>query len=114
MTYYDETAFFKAWRTGVALAGERYFGNGTHSPATTSSMWDLAPDLERINHDIGVLSRKEATFLAALVSFYDPPAGADLQRQVDARALSEIAASLDHTRRQVLADLFITYPGWRR
>ena len=31
-TFYDEAALFMAWPTGVALAGERYFGDGTHSP----------------------------------------------------------------------------------
>ncbi|MEX3646614.1 hypothetical protein [Mycolicibacterium porcinum] len=112
MTYYDEAAFFEAWRAGVVLAGEQYFGNGTHSPATASSKWDLAPGLERINHDIGVLSSGEATFLAALVSFYDGAAGADLQRHAEARGLSDVATRLDHVRRQVLADLLIAYPGW--
>ena len=114
-TYYDEADFFEAWRTGVTLAGEQYFGAGTHSPATASSKWDLTPGLERINHDIGVLSSGEAAFLAALRSSYDGVAGAELQRHADAHRRSDrsdIAPRLDHSGPQVLADLITAGPGW--
>ncbi|WP_454793766.1 hypothetical protein [Mycolicibacterium lutetiense] len=110
--FYDETAFFEAWRSGVSLAGEHYFGNGTLSSAAASSKWGLSPDLERITHDISVLSSGEAVFLAALVSFYDGTAGTELLAQADARSFSDVAARLDFPRRQVLADLIIAYSGW--
>ena len=70
-TFYDETAFFDAWKTGVTIAGPRYFEDGTYSPTTARGKWDLEPRLDDITRSLGVLSSGEAIFLAARVSFYD-------------------------------------------
>lgn len=111
-TFHDETAFFDAWKTGVSLAGPRYFGDGSHSPATARSKWDLEPQVEHISGSLGVLSSGESVFLAALVSFYDSDSGGEMLTQVGAHGLSDLAARLDETRRQVLADLLVSYAGW--
>ena len=60
--FHDEAAFFEAWRTGVALAGERYFGDRTHFPTTATSKWDLEPRVESITKALGVLSSGEPCF----------------------------------------------------
>jgi hypothetical protein len=111
-TFYDEAAFFDAWRAGAAIAGERFFGDGTYSPSTARSKWDLEPQVESISTNLGVLSSGEAMFLAAMVSFYDSRSGGEMLNQVGADGLSDIAARLDESRRQVLADLLVSYPGW--
>jgi len=53
-----------------------------------------------------------AMFLAALVSFYHSDPGGELLRSLGANGLSGIAARLDESRRQVIADLLLAYPGW--
>jgi len=53
-----------------------------------------------------------AMFLAALVSFYNSdPAGSSCD-PFGANGLSGIAARLDESRRQVIANLLLAYPGW--
>jgi hypothetical protein len=98
-TFYDETAFFDAWKTGVTIAGPRYFGDGTYSPATARSKWDLEPRLDDITRSLGVLSSGEAIFLAALVSFYDAGSGGEMLTTVGTDGLSDLAARLDERRR---------------
>ena len=51
-------------------------------------------------------------FLASLVSFYNSDPGGELLRSLGANGLSGIAARLDESRRQVIADLLLAYPGW--
>lgn len=103
-TFHDETAFVGAWRDGVTLAGEHYFGNA-QSTATAASKVDLSPDLDRINHDIEALSSGEAVFRAVLVRFYSGAAGAELLGQAAACSLHDAAAELDYRRRPIPADL---------
>ncbi|ART74405.1 hypothetical protein BTO20_37955 (plasmid) [Mycobacterium dioxanotrophicus] len=111
-TYYNEAAFFDAWRTGVELAGPRFFGDGTHSPATAASKWDLTPDVEYISNSIGVLSSGEQVFLASLVSLYSSDLGGQLLADIGVHGLADISAALDKPRVEVLAALLLAYPGW--
>lgn len=65
-------AFFDAWKSGVALAGRHLFGRGTHADLEhATSVWDLCPNVQLIDHAIGVMSSGEKRFLATLVSFYN-------------------------------------------
>ncbi|NTY62628.1 hypothetical protein [Mycolicibacterium sphagni] len=109
--FYDEDAFFEAWKTAVNLAGSGYFGV-THTPTTARNKWDLEPRVDRITDDLPVLSSGESIFLAALVSFYDAESGGEMLKVVGARGLSDLSARLDEPRRQVVADLLVSYAGW--
>jgi len=113
--FYSEQAFLEAWKRGVAIAGEQWFGDGTRHSGFARSKWDLSPRMDKINDDIGVLSSGEAVFLAAMVSFYNSYSGGELlQRAVGVKhiGLADIAASLDEPRRRVIAGLLVSYNGW--
>lgn len=69
-------------------------------------------EVDEIRSAIGWLSSGEAMFLAAMVSFYNSEPGGELLRSLGANGLSDIAASLDESRRQVIADLPLAYAGW--
>ncbi|APT09712.1 hypothetical protein AN931_26540 [Mycobacterium intracellulare subsp. chimaera] len=109
--FYDETVF-QAWQRGVEIAGPRWFADGQTSPDSATSKWDLSPRVDEIRSAIGWLSSGEAMFLAAMVSFYNSEPGGELLRSLGANGLSDIAASLDESRRQVIADLPLAYAGW--
>lgn len=106
----DESAFFEAWTSAVKLAGPGYFG--TRTPATARSKWHLVPEVDTIAENLGVLSRGEAGFLAAAVSFYDSEAGGDMLASLGMRGVGDVAAELDEPRRRALADLIVSYSGW--
>jgi hypothetical protein len=110
--FYDEPSFFEAWQRGVEIAGHRWFGDGQASSQSATSKWDLPPRVDDIRSAIGWLSSGEAMFPAAMVSFYNSDPGGELLRSLGANGLSDIAASLDESRRQVIADLLLAYPGW--
>lgn len=52
--FYNEQAFFQAWRRGVTIAGRRWFGDGQTPPDNAKSKWDLAPRIDDISASIGV------------------------------------------------------------
>lgn len=108
--FHDESAFFAAWTAAVKLAGAGYFG--TRTPATARSKWDLVPEVDNIADSLGALSRGEAVFLAASVSFYDSESGGDMLASLGVKGLSDVAAHLDEPRRRALADLLVSYAGW--
>jgi hypothetical protein len=110
--FYNEQAFFDAWRRGVTIAGTRWFGDGETAPQTAASKWDLPPRVDDIAASIGVLSSGEAMFLAAMVSFYNSDPGAKMLRDLEGCGLSDISACLDQPRRRVIADLLVAYAGW--
>ena len=109
-TFHDEAALFLAWPTGVALAGERYFGDGTHSPPPPRAR---GPRTQSRVHHQGARCPvvRGAVFLAAPISFDDCDTGGGMLKNNDA-GLSDIAARLHEQRRRVIADLVNTYPGW--
>lgn len=109
--FYDETAFFDAWRRGVAIAGHRWFGEGIDNPGPATTKWDLRPRVDEIESALGWLSSGEAMLLAAMVGFYSDDGGR-LLRDLGSGGLSDIAAALDEPRRRVIADLLVSYPGW--
>lgn len=109
--YYNEAAFFDAWRAGVDIAGSRWFGDGKAS-ANASSKWDLAPRFDDISEAVGWLSSGEAVFLAAMFSFYNADSGGKMLRKLRVNGIGDVAASLDEPRRRVIADLLVSYNGW--
>jgi hypothetical protein len=105
-------AFFRAWKSGVSLAGVRFFGAGTKIHLDRAvDVWDLCPNLELITDAIGVMSGGEKVFLAALVSFYNAEDGGRLLRRVSVHGLADLGG-LDLARRTVIAALILNYTGW--
>jgi hypothetical protein len=105
----DEAAFLDAWKRGVKLAGAKFFGDQT---GAGESKWDLAPRIDDIHNQIGILSSTEAVFLASMVGFYNSHIGGKMWERQHVRGLADVAAGLDDQRREILADLLLNYPGW--
>lgn len=106
------TAFFITWRQGVRMAGMYYFGDGTAEGYDHADcLDDLSPNLDRINHSLGVLSSGERTFLAAMVSFYNAHDGGKLLAEIGVEGLADLCM-LDMKRRQIIATLLLSYEGW--
>lgn len=105
------TAFLDAWIRGVQLAGINYFG-GAWPDKTAPTKNDYRPDYGLIQSALGWLSTGEGAFLAAMYSFFNPSDGAKMLQQLGFGSPGELAARLDRTRLQVIADLLVTYEGW--
>ena len=104
--------FFDAWREGVALAGFRYFGDGTEQGfLSAKDKGQLRPSISLIRRDFELLSPGEAKFLALMVSFYNGAVGAELCAASGFRALDDVGG-LDLGRRRVVAALLLNYTGW--
>lgn len=111
--HYDEHAFFDAWQRGVEIAGHQWFGDGTAAgAANATSKRALAPRFDGISEAIGWLSSGEATFLAAMYSFYNADTGGKMLRQLRVNGLADLAARLDEPRLRVIAALLVSYAGW--
>jgi hypothetical protein len=105
-------AFFRAWKSGVSLAGARFFGAGIKVNLDLAvDVWDLCPDLELISDSISAMSAGEKVFLAALVSFYNAEDGGRLLQRVGVHGLADLGG-LDLARRTVIAALILNYTGW--
>ncbi|MGQ0697516.1 MAG: hypothetical protein ACT4PZ_04665 [Panacagrimonas sp.] len=106
------SAFFQAWKRGVAIAGPRLFGDGTREGWERSSdKWDLCPKTSLIKRTIGAMSSGEKVFLAALVSFYNSREGGALLKRCGVVGLADLGG-LDLERRKVIAGLLLHYSGW--
>lgn len=106
------TAFFRAWKSGVLLAGVRFFGAGTKTNLDAAAdVWDLCPNVDLISAAIGVMSGGEKVFLASLVSFYNAEDGGRLMQRVGVHGLADLGG-LDLARRTILAALILNYTGW--
>ncbi|MBV59847.1 MAG: hypothetical protein CMH65_00930 [Nevskiales bacterium] len=106
------SAFFQAWKQGVAMAGPRLFGDGTREGWERSSdKWDLCPKTSLIKRTIGAMSSGEKVFLAALVSFYNSREGGALLKRCGVVGLADLGG-LDLERRQVITGLLLNYTGW--
>lgn len=106
------TTFFRAWKSGVSLAGVRFFGAGTKINLDRAvDVWDLCPKMDLITDAIGVMSGGEKVFLASLVSFYNAEDGGRLMQRVGIHGLADLGG-LDLARRTILAALILNYTGW--
>ena len=105
--------FLQAWKEATALAGAKYFGDGSEDgPDIASNKNDLRPNLERIRKVLRSCSPAEGLFLAELYSFYNDFVARELLKDFVAIDLGTLASELDLKRRQVLAQLFVNYSGW--
>lgn len=110
---WSETAFLDAWMRGVEIAGTRWFGDG-QAVVTADTKWDLEPRYDDIVANLGSLSRGEAAFLVSMYSFYNSTEGGKLltQLKIGANSPGGLATLMDGRRREVLADLLVSYGGW--
>lgn len=107
--------FFSAWKEAVAFAGVAYFGDGTKTGfLAATSKDDLAPNFQRVQDALGVLSGGERRFLIALYSFYNQRTAHELWQEASESPdnLGAIISGLDLARRRVLAELAVNYSGW--
>ncbi|WAH66461.1 hypothetical protein [Xanthomonas hortorum] len=114
LAHFDQapSAFFQAWKRGVALAGTRWFGAGTQAGwEQATSKWDLCPNVLSIDDALGVLSPSERMFLSAMVSVYDTRDGGKMLKHAGFKGLADFSG-LDLPRRKVIADLILNYNGW--
>lgn len=107
------TAFFQAWKRGVAVVGTQWFGDGTHEGLHRAvSIEDLRPDMLALNDALGVLSSSQGLFLSVMVSFFNAREGAAMLRRCGFEGPADLG-DLDLERRQVIADLLLNYSHWR-
>ncbi len=103
--------FLEAWKRGIKLIGEDYFLiNGHLDDATDKNQ--LKPNTELIESALNILSKGQATFLAAMYSFYNDKDGQRYLEQLGRPNITDISAYLDKENLEVIADLFVNYCGW--
>ena len=104
--------FFDAWKRAVALAGYRYFGDGTKAGwESAKDKWTLVPNTELIKNALGVCSHGEKVFLTALYCFYNDIDGKDLCAVAGLNTVLDLTI-LDRERKQIFSDLLLNYNGW--
>ncbi|MEJ2405359.1 MAG: hypothetical protein P8171_13870 [Candidatus Thiodiazotropha sp.] len=104
--------FLDAWKRGIALIGPRFFEVKSTSFESATDKNELRPDWNVIEESLGVLSRGEAAFLAAMYSFYNAECGQKLLTEAGFPNICDIASRLDREQSEVIAELFLTYGGW--
>lgn len=105
--------FLAAWKTGVKIAGERFFEVRSASVDEAMDKEDLRPSWETVENDIGVLSGGERRFLVAMCSFFNREWAKELSDQFnDMGNPGALAAQLDPSRIEVIAELMRSYRGW--
>lgn len=104
--------FLEAWKRGAALIGTRFFEVKAPSVESATDKNQLRPDWDLVEESIGVLSRGEAAFLAAMCSFFNAEWGQKLLEDVGFPNICDIASKLDREHAEVIAELFLTYSGW--
>ena len=103
--------FLAAWKRGVKLAGEEYF-NVVGSVEGATDKEQLRPNYKMIEHSLFKISSGQATFLAALYSFFNGEEGQLFLEQLGKPNISDLAAYLDRERAEIISELFLTYSGW--
>lgn len=103
--------FLAAWKRGIKLIGKDYFIiEGDLDNATNK--WQLKPNTELIERSLHVISKGQATFLAAMYSFYNDKDGQFYLEELGRPNITDISAHLEKEYLEVIADLFINYCGW--
>lgn len=106
------TRFLAAWKRGC-LISPQYFGDGTREGIEAATdKWQLAPNTEAINMAVRSKSPGEAIFLAGMVSFYNDATSRKIQKAAGQSDGIGNLLRMDLERRQVIADLLVSYTGW--
>lgn len=107
----EERPFSQAWRRAIGFKRDyrRFFDRQEHRSVSYRG-W--MPKVAMIKKELDAMPASDAIFLATLVSFYNGDTGGRLLRGLGAQGMSDIAATLDQQRRQILADLLVNYVGW--
>jgi hypothetical protein len=104
--------FLAAWKRGVEIAGTHYFRIEAESVAAAADKNQLRPNMRAIRSALGVISRGEGAFLAAMYSFFNADDGQKLLIEAGFPNICDLAAKLDKERAEVIAELFLSYAGW--
>lgn len=120
MEHYDSAPgrFLEAWKQGVTKAGPRFFKTKEgYTPATVEAAtdkWQLIPNWEYVNENIGVLSTGEKVFLATLCSFYNGDWGHQLIEEHGQGYVSvgDIANRLELDESHIITQLMLNHTGW--
>ncbi|MES9830524.1 MAG: hypothetical protein ABW201_19900 [Candidatus Thiodiazotropha sp.] len=107
-----EHAFLAAWKRGILASGVPGLFYCSDILDKTTSLDRLAPKVREIGKRIHVSPKKQATFLAAMVSFYNPEEGAKMAKKVGCNGLGDIAINLSTKQRSIISDLLLNYTGW--
>lgn len=104
--------FLAAWKRGC-LISPQYFGDGTREGIEAATdKWQLAPNTEAIKKAVRSKSPGEAIFLAAMVDFYNNVSSREIQKASGQFDGVGNLLRMDLERRQVIADLLVSYAGW--
>ena len=104
--------FFDFWKKSVALAGFKFFGNGSIGGFEKAQVKDdLRPVAFVIEDALKGMSPGESAFIASMVSFYNSNRAIDLCKTAKIISVADLTI-LDQQRRKVIANLLINYRGW--
>lgn len=105
--------FLAAWKTGVKLAGPHLFELRCENVDAAQDKNDLRPNQALIADAIGPMSHGQRVLLIAMGGFFNSEWAHDLAEQCgEAAHAADVAAILDADRRQVIAELLVSYAGW--
>ncbi|ODC01178.1 hypothetical protein A3197_01460 [Candidatus Thiodiazotropha endoloripes] len=108
----NKRLFIDAWKRGILASGVPGLFYSGDMVDKTSSLERLAPKVRDIGKRIHVYPKKQATFLAAMVSFYNPEEGAKLAKKVGCNGLGDIANNITLEQRLIISDLLVNHTGW--
>ncbi|MEW8200413.1 MAG: hypothetical protein AB2777_22530 [Candidatus Thiodiazotropha endolucinida] len=104
--------FLDAWKRGIAASGVPGLFYSGDMLDKTSNLERLAPKVRDIGKRIHVYPKKQATFLSAMVSFYNPEEGAKLAKKVGCNGLGDIANNISLEQKLIISDLLVNHTGW--
>jgi len=112
VTYCNTDSFLGAWLRGIEIAGIEWFGDGAWSKSkpTKPTKWDYRPNCTM--EELWRLSTRDAVFLAAMYSFYNPATGGRMLEELGYKSPGKLATTLGEPQLRVLADLMVAYEGW--
>jgi hypothetical protein len=104
--------FIDAWKRGILASGAPSLFYSSDILDKTTSLERLAPKVREIGKRIHSYPKRQATFLAAMVSFYNPEEGAKLAKKVGCNGLGDIAINITFDQRLIISDLLMYHTGW--
>lgn len=104
--------FRQAWKDGVQLAGPSLFGCQCGQPEHAQHWRQLTPKLDVIRKSLPNKSQAEATFAAAMASFFNAEEGQKLLKKAGCEAFGGLANILPPRQRSIIACLFLNFHGW--
>jgi hypothetical protein len=108
----ENTLFLDAWKRGILASGVPGLFYCSDILEKTTSLERHAPKVSQIKNRICDFPKRQAAFIAAVVSFYNPEEGAKLAKKAGCNGLGDIAMNLSPQQRSIISDLLLNYTGW--